>query len=64
MTIQKERHIMGITAESTEMTSTMYDSVKSLSKEEWEWVTMTHKELEGKKLIAWSPVEDPRPEWR
>ena len=64
MTIQKEKHIMGITAESTVVTSTMHDSIKSLSEEEWEWVTMTHKELKGSRLMAWNPFEDPRPEWR
>ena len=51
ITMQKEKHIMGITAENTVMTSTMYDSVKSLSEEEWEWVTMTHEELKGLSLI-------------
>ena len=66
MTIQETKYIMGITAEKTEINSTLQDLVKILSKEEWKWVSVSHKEIKIERIptYTWSPLEDPRPEWR
>ena len=59
--------MMGIDAERTEIKCTMHDLVKTLSKEEWEWVAMDPKEVKEFKYempSKWSPLKDPRPEWR
>ena len=64
MRIQREKYIMGLTAENTIVTNTMHDSFKSLSEEEWEWVTMTPEEFKWSNILRWHPIEDPRPEWR
>ena len=64
---QKIKYIMGIETEKTEIECTMYDLVKTLSKEEWEWVAMDPKEVKVFKFETpseWSPRKDPRPEWR
>ena len=37
MRVQKEKYIMGITAENTIVTNTMHDNFKSLSKSKEEW---------------------------
>ena len=67
ITIQEVKYIMGIEAERTEIKCTMHDLVKTLSKEEWEWVAMDPKEVMEFKFETpseWSPLKDPRPEWR
>ena len=38
ITIQEVTYIMGIATERIEINCTMHDLVKTLSKEEWEWV--------------------------
>ena len=45
----------------------MHDLVKTLSKEEWEWVAVSRKEVKAFRIeipSKWSPLKDPRPEWR
>ena len=55
---------MGFTAKNASVNSTMHDILKSLSEEEWEWVTMTPEEIETSEMTGWRPPKDPRPEWR
>ena len=45
ITIQEVTYIVGIATERIEINCTMHDLVKTLSKEEWEWVAMDPEEV-------------------
>ena len=65
--IHEETYIVGNEVERIEIECTLYDLIKTLSKEEWDWVAMDPKVVKKYKLedpSEWSPPEDPRPEWR
>ena len=55
---------MCIVSESVKVTSMLSETLRSLSEEEWDWVTMTPEEIQNGKPLRWTPSEDPRPEWR
>ena len=62
LNIVREKHTMGIVSESVNVTSMLFETLRSLSEEEWDWVTMTAEEVPNGKPLMWSPSEDPRPE--
>ena len=64
LNIVREKHLMGIVSESVNVTSMLFETLRSLSEEEWDWVTMTLEEIQNGKPLRWSPSEDPRPQWR
>ena len=57
----------GFKVESTEVESNIYDLIKDLSEEEWDWIEMDLKEVEAHTFmepLKWNPKEDPRPDWK
>ena len=56
--------VPAVVSESVNVTSMLFETLRSLSEEEWDWVTMTPEEIQNGKPLMWSPSEDPRPEWR
>ena len=49
------------------MKKKIYDLVKDLSKEEWDWIEMDPKVVENFRFVTpeeWDPPRDPRPDWR
>ena len=64
MSMLKEKCILGVTSESTSVTSMLSEILKSLSEEEWDWVAMTPEEIQNSESPEWCPPKDPRPEWR
>ena len=56
----------GFKVESTDVERTIYDLVKDLSKEEWDWIEMDPKVVENFRFVTpeeWDPPKDPRPDW-
>ena len=57
----------GFKVESTEVKSNIYDLIKDLSKEEWDWIEMDPKVVENFEFVEpheWEPSSDPRPDWK
>ena len=58
----REKYIMGILSERVSITCTVAETLGSLSEEEWDFVCEAPEE-DPRRIMWWSPDEDPRPRW-